>query len=174
MTSHPGSCLCGAVQFEVHGVFGSFYLCHCKYCQKNTGTAHAANLFSHSATIIWRSGEDAVASYTLKGTRHSKSFCQLCGSALPNTHHPGVLVVPAGSLDGEIPIRPTAHIFTSSNAWDRELGAIASFEGLLASEVSPLTHCQGVAGSTSHDDTALRNAKVSSSARLPSGVPRGM
>ena len=48
MTDYVGSCLCGAVKFEVHGDFDSFYLCHCRYCQKDTGSAHAANLFSQS------------------------------------------------------------------------------------------------------------------------------
>jgi hypothetical protein len=40
-----GSCLCGAVSFEVSGAFDSFFLCHCSRCRKDTGSAHAANLF---------------------------------------------------------------------------------------------------------------------------------
>ncbi|MBK1873368.1 GFA family protein [Marinobacter sp. 1-3A] len=133
MTHHFGSCLCGTASFEVTGGFDCFYLCHCKHCQKDTGSAHAANLFSQSAKLVWRTGADAVTSYTLPGTRHNKSFCKLCGSALPSTQTPGLLVVPAGCLDSEISMAPTAHIFSSSKAvWDEALGEVPAFEGLPA------------------------------------------
>jgi hypothetical protein len=131
MTYHLGSCLCGTVRFEVQGDFDSFYLCHCRHCQKDTGSAHAANLFSQSAKLTWQSGADVVTSFALPGTRHCKSFCKLCGSALPNTQLAGVLVVPAGCLDTKVSIVPTAHIFTSRKAaWDQEFVAVPEFEGL--------------------------------------------
>lgn len=131
MTKHVGSCLCGVVQFEVYGDFESFYLCHCKHCQKGTGSAHAANLFSQSATLVWRSGADAVTTFTLPGTRHNKSFCKLCGSALPSTQIPRLLVVPAGCLDTAISMAPTAHMFLSSKAsWDEGLGNAPEFHAL--------------------------------------------
>ena len=131
MTKHVGSCLCGTAKFEVHGDFDSFYLCHCEYCQKDTGSAHAANLFSQSAKLVWQSGVDAVTSFTLPGTRHNKSFCKLCGSAMPNTQVAGLLVVPAGCLDTEVSVLPTAHIFTSSRAvWDEAIGDVPEFEVL--------------------------------------------
>lgn len=131
MAKHVGSCLCGRVSFEVNGDFDRFYLCHCEYCQKDTGSAHAANLFSQSADLIWLAGVDAVNTFTLPGTRHSKSFCKLCGSALPNTQNSGLLVVPAGCLDTVIAISPNAHIFSSSKAaWDECLGCIPKFERL--------------------------------------------
>ncbi|MFN3455173.1 MAG: GFA family protein, partial [Pseudobdellovibrio sp.] len=44
--NYLGSCLCGQVEFKIQGVLESFFLCHCKYCQKDTGSAHSANLFS--------------------------------------------------------------------------------------------------------------------------------
>ncbi|MZR63357.1 GFA family protein [Alcanivorax sp. DP30] len=131
MTNYLGSCLCGTVKFEVKGSFDSFYLCHCRYCQKDTGSAHAANLFSQSASLIWHSGADGVTSFSLPGTRHSKSFCKACGSAVPNTMIPGLLVVPAGCLDTTIAMKPNAHIFLSSKAaWDESLAEVPEFEGL--------------------------------------------
>ncbi|WAM57093.1 GFA family protein [Vreelandella venusta] len=131
MTDHVGSCLCGTVRFKVEGEFDSFYLCHCQHCQKDTGSAHTANLFSSSAKLIWQSGTDAVTCFALPGSRHNKSFCKLCGSALPNIQIAGLLVVPAGCLDTEITMLPTAHIFLSSKAaWDWELGEVPKFEGL--------------------------------------------
>jgi len=133
MTDHFGACLCGTVRFEVQGEFDSFYLCHCRHCQKDTGSAHGANLFSHSARLVWQSGADAVTSFTLPGTRHNKSFCKLCGSALPNTQVEGLLVVPAGCLDTEVTMVPTAHIFSSGKAaWDEGLEDVPQFEGLPA------------------------------------------
>ncbi|MEC7816692.1 MAG: GFA family protein [Pseudomonadota bacterium] len=131
MSDHVGSCLCGTVSFQVKGEFDSFYLCHCRHCQKDTGSAHAANLFSHSARLVWQSGADAITSFTLPGTRHSRSFCNLCGSALPHSPVAGLVVVPAGCLDTEVSILPTAHIFTSSRAeWDGAIGNVPDFEGL--------------------------------------------
>lgn len=138
MTYHKGSCLCGTVKFEVSGDFDSFYLCHCKYCQKDTGSAHAANLFSKTAQLTWLTGKEAITSFTLPGTRHSKSFCKLCGSALPNTQTEGVLVVPAGCLDTECTLAPTAHIFTSRKAaWDSQINEVPEFAQLPKESESP-------------------------------------
>ena len=131
MTDYLGSCLCGNVRFAVQGQFDSFYLCHCKYCQKDTGSAHAANIFSQSATLIWLSGSDSVTNFTLPGTRHSKSFCKVCGSALPSTLNSALLVIPAGCLDTAVSMLPRAHIFTASNAcWDNALEELPTFEQL--------------------------------------------
>jgi len=122
-SKHSGSCLCGAVRFEIAGDFERFYLCHCEYCRKDTGSAHAANLFSSTATLKWLSGEDQVRVFNLPSTRHRNSFCSTCGSALPDLQMDGALLkVPAGSLDTEVRIRPDAHIFFASKAdWDEEL-----------------------------------------------------
>ena len=132
MKKHKGSCLCGSVAFEVIGDFDSFFLCHCKHCQKDTGSAHAANIFSNSATLTWLSGEELVNTYKLQNSRHTKSFCSNCGSAMPYLLMEGkLLVVPAGSLDESFSMRPTAHIFNSSKAeWDIDLEKINTFEKL--------------------------------------------
>ena len=123
MNRQPGSCLCGAVTFEIVGDFERFYLCHCSRCRKDTGSAHAANLFSSSAQVHWLSGKEKITTFTLPETQHSKSFCSICGSALPNLQMDGkLLVVPAGSLDCDVTIPPSAHIFVASKAnWDEDL-----------------------------------------------------
>jgi hypothetical protein len=127
---HSGSCLCGAVKFEVTGGFQHFYLCHCRYCRKNTGTAHAANLFSTTAKLRWLSGESKTKTYSLPETRHQKCFCTECGAALPNIQMKGtLLVVPAGCLDSRLSDRPDAHLFIASKAdWDENLGSVPEFE----------------------------------------------
>lgn len=129
---YAGSCLCGRVRFEIEGEFERFYCCHCTYCRKDTGSAHAANLFSSGATLSWTSGKSAVKEFTLPQSRHGKAFCATCGSALPMRQMNGAwLMVPAGSLDGEPPIEPTAHLFMSSKAgWEEAMKGIPIFAGL--------------------------------------------
>ncbi len=129
---HMGSCLCGQIRYEIEGDFESFFLCHCKYCQKDTGSAHAANLFTSTATLNWLSGQDKIAQFKLPTTHHTKSFCLICGSAVPSQQtNDASLVVPAGSLDSEVNIKPNAHIFVSSRAnWDHWLEKTPSYERL--------------------------------------------
>lgn len=124
MTSqHAGSCLCGKSRYTIAGSFDRFFLCHCSYCRKDTGSAHAASLFSATAKLTWLSGQGSITTYKLPGTRHARSFCAICGSALPLADANGI-VVPAGSLDTDIAQEPDGHIFTASRAsWDRDLSS---------------------------------------------------
>lgn len=132
---HQGSCQCGKVAFQVEGDFEHFFLCHCQYCQKDTGSAHAANLFSTSATLTWLRGEEEVRTYQVPDSRHVKGFCRCCGAALPSVQMGGqLLVVPAGALDTPVPLKPNAHLFVASRAnWDQQLEQLPCFAGLPAS-----------------------------------------
>ncbi|QRN85703.1 GFA family protein [Clostridia bacterium] len=129
---YVGSCLCGEVTFEIEGDFDNFYLCHCGRCRKDTGSAHAANLFSSTAKLRWLSGQEKSKTFNLRGEGHIKSFCTNCGSALPNIQKDGkLLVVPAGSIDSDINIKPQGHIYYKSKAnWDTELEKVPKFEEL--------------------------------------------
>ena len=127
---HRGSCLCKKVSFEIQGDFTAFFFCHCSRCRKETGSAHAANLFSVTAELKWISGQENVRTFHLPNTRFSKSFCEHCGSALP-TIKDGRLLVPAGGLDCDVNIKPNAHIFVGSRAnWDKDLDVVTRFEEL--------------------------------------------
>jgi len=131
MRKHAGSCLCGEVRFEVTGEFDGFFLCHCSRCRKGTGSAHAANLFSSRAALDWLAGEAQVQTYSVEGTRHQRSFCGACGSAVPRKHPLAGVVVPAGSLDTALGMTPTAHICCASRAdWDDKLEDVQKFDGL--------------------------------------------
>ncbi|MEQ5869481.1 GFA family protein [Sagittula sp. NFXS13] len=127
-----GQCLCGAVKFRISGEFESFFLCHCARCRKDSGSAHSANLFSSTAEITWVSGEENTKVFQLSGSRHVKSFCSNCGSALPVSQPEiGLLMVPAGALDSPIDMKPNAHICCSSRAnWDNDLASIEKIDGL--------------------------------------------
>ncbi|ACL05884.1 glutathione-dependent formaldehyde-activating GFA [Desulfatibacillum aliphaticivorans] len=129
---YKGSCLCGKIRFEVDGEFENFFLCHCERCRKDTGSAHAANLFSSTARLTWLSGKDDVQTFDFKSEGHIKSFCPVCGSALPNIQMNGaLLVVPAGSLDSDVDIKPQGHIYCRNKAnWDNALSEIPRFDEL--------------------------------------------
>src|SRR5262245_5668377 len=132
MSKPLGSCLCGDVRFEIIGHFERFFLCHCGRCRKDTRSAHAANLVSSTAKIHWLSGQAKIKTYRVASTRHEKSFCSKCGSAIPNVQMNGALLVaPAGSLDSLIEIQPDAHIFVASRAsWDRCLEDVPQIDEL--------------------------------------------
>jgi len=127
-----GSCQCGSVRFQISGAFEKFFLCHCKRCRKDTGSAHAANLFSSTAVISWLQGDHEVKSFKIPETQHEKSFCSVCGSALPTTRmNSAFLVVPAGCLDDPIDLQPHAHICYSDRAnWDEGLDQVQKLDGL--------------------------------------------
>ena len=132
MGKHVGSCLCGEVRFEIIGDFERFFLCHCGRCRKDTGSAHAANLFSSTAKVHWLAGQAKIKIFQVPSTRHEKRFCAECGSALPSVQNSGaLLVVPAGSLDTAIETQPDAHIFVVSGAnWDRCLEHVPRIDEL--------------------------------------------
>jgi len=128
--TYRGSCLCGQVCFRLDGSFERFFLCHCERCRKGSGSAHAANLFSQAMGITWLAGQDRVRHFNLPQTRHSRAFCENCGSALPWSLG-RMLVVPAGCLDTALDRVPDAHLFVASRAhWDHDLAALPAFAGL--------------------------------------------
>ena len=127
-----GSCLCGAVKYEVAGEAKSFYHCHCSRCRKATGTGHASNLFLQAAVLRWLHGQEHVRAFKVpEAKRFTNLFCVMCGSRLPRQlPHTDSVVIPAGSLDGEAPIRPQSRIFTGSRAsWSCSGDALPIHEG---------------------------------------------
>ena len=111
-----GSCLCGAVKYEVTGEPNRFYHCHCSRCRKVTGTGHASNMFLQPAALKWLSGEEQIRLYRVpEALRFTNNFCAICGSRLPRQGKDSdVVMIPAGSLDDAAPIKPQARIFSSS------------------------------------------------------------
>ncbi len=114
-----GSCLCGAVRYRLQGEVQRFYHCHCQRCRKTTGSAHASNiLVTPLASLTWLGGEQLLGRYKVpEAERFYNCFCTRCGSPLPRVvpELQGVLV-PAGTLDAEPPVRPGGRIFWDSRA----------------------------------------------------------
>jgi len=113
-----GGCLCGGVKYEVTGDPARFYHCHCSRCRKATGTGHASNLFFRPATLSWLSGQNHVRAFRVPDAqRFINQFCEICGGRLPRQPEAtDIVVLPAGSLDEEPPIKPQARIFNGSRA----------------------------------------------------------
>lgn len=113
-----GSCLCGAVQYEVSGETKSFYHCHCGRCRKSSGTGHASNLFLTNAKLAFTRGESLLKRYKVpEAKRFARQFCSNCGSGVARfVPEMDAVIVPAGSLDVEAPIKPQARIFWDSRA----------------------------------------------------------
>ncbi len=128
-----GSCLCGRVQYQITGHMGIFQYCHCSRCRKFTGSAHAASLFVSPEHFSWLEGEEQVGRFEPADTRHfATGFCKNCGSSLPWLAKSGrTVVIPAGTLDTAIDIKPLQNIFWESKAaWYEEVGDLPKYAEL--------------------------------------------
>lgn len=112
--------MCEAVRFEISEAPPHFGICHCRRCQRRTGTAFSmtAGLPPASLTIV--SGEDRIRWYDPGDGGWTKGFCGECGSALftrkPGADHP--TAVRMGAIDEEFGAEPAFHQFTSyAPAW---------------------------------------------------------
>lgn len=111
-----GSCLCGAVGFELEHPVSDIELCHCRKCKKAYGAPFAATLYGTRRTFRWTRGEACVRIYdspledSPPAYRHS--FCATCGSALPLVWDQLPFVeVPASCLDVPVDSRPAYQMF---------------------------------------------------------------
>lgn len=113
-----GGCLCGAVRYEAQGEPERFYHCHCRRCRKSSGTGHATNLMLGAATLVFTEGEALVRQFKVPDAeRFTRQFCSVCGSSVAReAREIGKLIIPAGSLDSPLQIRPDARIFRASRA----------------------------------------------------------
>ncbi len=112
-----GSCLCGAVKYEVDGDLGPIVCCHCSMCRKAQGTAFATNAPVEAARFRIIQGEEALRAYSSSPGKR-RCFCSICGSPIFSKRdgHPGVIRLRIGTLDSKIAAKPTAHIQVASKA----------------------------------------------------------
>lgn len=108
-----GRCMCGAVAFEISEPLPGALYCHCKRCQRRTGSAFSVTGLTQPSSFAITEGADVVRTYRPEGDGWHKSFCSACGSQL-FTNHPEnqeLLAVRLGALDQDPGIRPGAHQF---------------------------------------------------------------
>ena len=111
-----GSCLCGAIRYEVEGGLGPIVCCHCSMCRKASGTAFATNAPVEAARFRLVRGEDALRAYASSPGKR-RCFCSICGSPMYSQRDGDPLIrLRIGTLETRISGRPTAHIFAGSRA----------------------------------------------------------
>ncbi len=126
-----GRCLCGAVQYNSPGPALFSVVCHCRDCQRASGTGGvpivgvSRNSFSCSGPVKQSrvpggSGQMAV-----------RNFCSECGSLLFGTPEsaPDMITIYAGSLDDSSSLSPTDAIFVSQRpVWAALRGTLAEHD----------------------------------------------
>lgn len=115
-----GGCVCERVRFEISDpLLGALY-CHCKRCQRRTGSAFAVTALTAPGSFKVVSGTESVRSWD-PDDGWTKSFCGECGGHLftTNPENPDLIAIRMGALDGDPGIRPAAHQFTDYAAsWE--------------------------------------------------------
>ena len=107
--SSTGSCLCGAVRYEVDGPLRDVVICHCEMCRKTHGHIGAYSAAPRSALRI-------VESRGLKWYRSSPSarrgFCSECGGTLFWEGEGRELIsIAAGTLDAPTGLKTVLQIY---------------------------------------------------------------
>lgn len=115
---YQGSCLCGAVVYELHGEPQRVSHCHCRMCQKQHGAAFATYLSLPAEQLVYRQGADAVRRYQSSATV-TRGFCRHCGSTLEwrDADEPdGLVAITVATLDSPFGVDHIPHICTDSKA----------------------------------------------------------
>jgi hypothetical protein len=113
-----GGCTCRFVRYRMHAAPLIVHCCHCRWCQRETGTAFAMNAVVEHDRVELLEGEwDIVDTPSLSGKGQKIARCPKCRVALwSNYAGAGELMrfVRVGTLDDPDRCPPDIHIFTSS------------------------------------------------------------
>ena len=84
MTSHEGGCLCGSVRFEAEGEPRTVTVCHCRFCQRATGSAYMVEPIFPLSKVRITKGTPVVYSCRSEGSGKMVyvHFCDRCGTKL--------------------------------------------------------------------------------------------
>jgi hypothetical protein len=118
--SYEGGCTCGQVRYEIVSNPLIVHCCHCRQCQRLTGTAFALNALFEAEHVKHIQGE--VTEYTVpspSGEGQKITRCAECKVAVWSNYHMGgikdlIRFVRVGTLDNPDRLPPDIHIFTSS------------------------------------------------------------
>ena len=111
MTTHTGSCLCGAVSFEVTGDLPGPDACHCTQCRKQSGHYFASTDVARTALTIH--GEEHV-SWFQSSAKVRRGFCSRCGSSLFwDPIFKDRIGIAMGAFDSPTGTRLAIHIFVA-------------------------------------------------------------
>ena len=128
--SITGSCLCGAVRYELDGPPQDAGNCHCSMCRKAHGSAFATYATLEARTFRWLVGEEYLAVYD-SSPSSGRIFCKQCGSSLGTTEHGKIESIALGTVDGDPGVTPRSHIFMGSKApWYEVTDDLPQFEAM--------------------------------------------
>jgi hypothetical protein len=117
-----GGCLCGAVRYESIGDPSFSLHCHCRDCQRSSGTAYVAAMRVPAEGFrITRGSPKRYVSQSDAGNAVARYFCGDCGSPLyiQVSARPNIVGLRVGTLDDPSGFRPEADIFVkSAQPWD--------------------------------------------------------
>ena len=113
-----GGCACGAVRYRLTEEPLIVHACHCRDCQRLTGSPFVVNLWIERRHV--EPSGAAPARFTTRagsGKPHDVFFCGACSAALWSHYHapPGdTLFVRGTTLDDPAHYAPDVHIWTRS------------------------------------------------------------
>ncbi|MGI9360276.1 MAG: GFA family protein [Parasphingorhabdus sp.] len=116
MMTMTGQCLCGSVSYSVTGEPKMTGVCHCKNCQRQSGSAYSV-LFGVTNDQIEVEGDlTTYEDSSETGNLVERHFCGKCGSPVLTTvpTQPGFTFVKAGTLDDTAVLAPQIHFWTKS------------------------------------------------------------
>jgi hypothetical protein len=113
-----GACTCGAVRYRMESEPLFVHCCHCRWCQRETGTAFALNAMIEADRVTLLQGEpEVVVTPSLSGKGQKISRCPKCRIALWSNYAGGgdaVRFIRVGTLTEPDRLPPDIHIYTAS------------------------------------------------------------
>jgi hypothetical protein len=131
MTTHTAQCHCGQLTMACEGEPDGPFMCHCKLCQRRTGTAfHLGVWYADDKALM--SGEHKVYSRTGdQGMEVNFYFCPECGSniCLRMPALEGRVAVSTGCFsDSDIPAPELIYYCESKMKWVLNPENVTAFE----------------------------------------------
>jgi hypothetical protein len=137
--SLEGGCACGAVRYSLNTGPMFVHCCHCRDCQRQTGSAFVINALIETDRITMISGDTKpVAVPTESGLPHEIHRCPNCGTAMWSDYggRSALRFVRVGTLDDPAALPPDVHIYTRSKLpWIALPEAIPAFDAYYDSKV---------------------------------------
>jgi hypothetical protein len=127
-----GGCACGAVRYRLTSEQLVVHCCHCRNCQRQTGSAFVINLLIEADRVDVTSGQPEVVDVPRDdGSRQRIYRCPSCRVAVFSDYGwPELLFVRGGTLDEPAAVAPDVHIYTRSKLpWVRLPDDTPAFEG---------------------------------------------
>ena len=113
-----GSCTCRAVRYRMTSAPLFVHCCHCRWCQRETGTAFALNALIEADRVVLLSGTPEIVDTPSNSGKGQKiSRCATCRIAVWSNYAGAgdkVRFVRVGTLDEPDRLPPDIHIFTLS------------------------------------------------------------